>query len=170
MKDFILKALKVRFNGVNEQALSRIAEVLAKIVTKSDDVQATVDAVTFQQIIATALKELHCNDNRLTSLDVSKNTALTSLQCYNNQLISLDVNKNTTLTSLQCFNNQLVSLDISKNSALTSLACSINQLTSLDVIQNIALTSLLPLQNSAMHRKKRLLKNCKTTTMISVSK
>ncbi len=63
----------------------------------------------------TALTELYCFGNQLTSLDVSKNTSLTTLSCYSNQLTSLDVSKNTSLTYLDCDNNQLKSLDISRN-------------------------------------------------------
>ena len=90
----------------------------------------------------TALEELFCDYNQLTSLDVSKNTALTYLSCRNNQLTSLDVSKNTALTQLYCHNNQLTSLDVSKNTALTVLWCDYNQLTSLDVSNNTALTDL----------------------------
>ena len=91
----------------------------------------------------TALTELWCSDNQLTSLDVSKNTALRKLDCGSNQLTSLDVSKNTALTYLQCWYNQLTSLDVSKNTALTDLTCSRNQLTSLDVSKNTALTELV---------------------------
>ena len=90
----------------------------------------------------TALKTLHCFNNQLTSLDVSKNTALTELNCHSNQLTSLDVSKNTALTELHCYNNQLTSLDVSKNTALTTLSCYNNQLTALDVSKNTALTNL----------------------------
>ena len=90
----------------------------------------------------TALTELFCSGNQLTSLDVSKNTALTYLWCFGNQLTSLDVSKNTALESLSCFVNQLISLDVSKNTALESLSCSYNQLTSLDVSKNTALYDL----------------------------
>ena len=90
----------------------------------------------------TALTELICHNNQLTSLDFSKNTALTQLKCDNNQLTSLDVSKNTALTQLECDNNQLTSLDVSKNTALTELDCNNNQLTSLDISKNTALTSL----------------------------
>ena len=90
----------------------------------------------------TALKRLYCDDNQLTSLDVSKNTALTYLDCYDNQLTSLDISKNTALTYLDCYGNQLTSLDVSKNTALTYLDCGRNQLTSLDVSKNTALTYL----------------------------
>ena len=88
------------------------------------------------------ISNLYCEDNRLTSLDVSKNTALISLHCENNQLTSLDVSKNTALTELYCYNNQLTSLDVSKNTALTELSCTENQLISLDVSKNTALESL----------------------------
>ena len=90
----------------------------------------------------TALKDLFCFGNQLTSLDVSKNTALTRLSCGNNRLTSLDVSKNTALTLLDCDNNQLTSFDVSKNTALTELSCDINQLTTLDVSNNTALTEL----------------------------
>ena len=75
----------------------------------------------------TGLKYLNCNDNQLTSLDVSKNTALTYLDCSENQLTNLDVSANTALTKLRCFENQLTSLDVSQNTALIGLDCSGNQ-------------------------------------------
>ena len=90
----------------------------------------------------TALRELDCGKNRLTSLDVSHNTALTSLECYNNQLTSLDVSGATALEELDCYENQLTSLDVSGATALTILYCDYNQLPSLDVSQNTALTKL----------------------------
>ena len=90
----------------------------------------------------TALEDLRCDYNQLTSLDVSKNTALTLLECSGNQLPSLDVSQNTALTYLSCGSNQLTSIDVSKNTALTTLYCSNNQLTSLDVSKNTSLKEL----------------------------
>jgi hypothetical protein len=81
----------------------------------------------------TAVTNLSCGDNQLTSLDVSANTALTNLSCGDNQLTSLDVSNNTALTDLSCGYNLLASLDVSNNTALTNLYCRDNQLTSLDV-------------------------------------
>ena len=91
----------------------------------------------------TALKILNCESNRLTTLDVSKNTALTDLNCSGNQLTTLDVSKNTALTDLYCSGNQLTVLDVSKNTALKTLWCDENQLTVLDVSKNTALKILL---------------------------
>ena len=90
----------------------------------------------------TALTWLDCDNNELTSLDLSKNTALTWLDCGLNELTSLDLSKNTALRQLDCNGNQLTSLDLSKNTALTWLDCSYNELTSLDLSKNTALTWL----------------------------
>ena len=100
----------------------------------------------------TALTSLSCDQNQLTSLDVSGNTALTYLYCRDNALTSLDVSNNTALTTLYCYRNQLTALDVSNNTALTTLYCYgspsnstigvTNQITALDVSNNTALTYL----------------------------
>ncbi len=69
----------------------------------------------------TGLLELYCHNNKITSLDLSKNTVLEVLYCTTNALTSLDLSKNTALRSLKCDNNQLTSLDVSNNTALTDL-------------------------------------------------
>ena len=86
-----------------------------------------------------ALEILWCSLNQLTSLDVSQNTALNSLYCFDNLITSLDLSSNTVLYNLDCRTNQITSLDLSQNTALTYLFCENNQLTSLDVSQNTAL-------------------------------
>lgn len=96
----------------------------------------------------TALRFLNCGSNQLTSLDVSNNTVLTDLHCDKNKLTSLNVGDNTALTTLQCDDNQLISLDLSNNTVLTRLYCGDNQLTSLDLSNNIALTTLSCDRNS----------------------
>ena len=48
----------------------------------------------------TALTDLDCQNNQLTSLDLSNNIALTDLECHGNQLTSLDFSANIYLTSL----------------------------------------------------------------------
>jgi Leucine-rich repeat (LRR) protein len=90
----------------------------------------------------TALTFLWCQNNQLTSLDVSQNTALTYLYCGGNLLDSLDVSQNTALTTLDCQVNQITSLDVSQNTALTYLDCQVNQITSLNVSGATALTYL----------------------------
>lgn len=78
------------------------------------------------------LAKLECNNNNLTTLDLSENTQLTKLQCQKNQLTSLDLSKNTQLQELRCGNNKLESLDVS-GSDLQYFYCSNNKLTSLNL-------------------------------------
>ena len=90
----------------------------------------------------TSLIYLKCNSNQLTSLDMSQNTSLTTLYCQYNSLLILDMSQNTSLITLSCFFNQLTSLDVSQNTSLDYLTCYNNQLTSLDVSQNTFLYNL----------------------------
>ncbi|HEY6142188.1 MAG TPA: hypothetical protein VIV55_01995 [Flavobacterium sp.] len=90
----------------------------------------------------TSLKELDCRDNKLTTLDVSKNKALTDLNCGYNQLTTLDVSNNTKLTLLHCYNNQFTTLDVSKNTNLEDLNCGKNQLITLNFGKNNVLRSI----------------------------
>lgn len=55
----------------------------------------------------TALYYLSCNNNQLTSLDVSKCGVLTILVCWNNQLTSLDVSGCKRLTEIYCYQNKI---------------------------------------------------------------
>jgi hypothetical protein len=90
----------------------------------------------------TALKELNCAGNYLTSINLSQNSALNILSCNGNQLTSLNVAQNTDLVTLSCFQNQLTSLDVSQNVKLNLLNCRNNQIASLDVSHNTSLTAL----------------------------
>ena len=58
------------------------------------------------------LSVLTCNNNNLTSLDLSNNLALTDLIAYANNLTSLDLSNNTALTRLSCASNNLTSLNV----------------------------------------------------------
>lgn len=51
MKELILKALQTKFPGVEAKILERMAEKLAKTTTNEEDVQTTVDGVTFQNVL-----------------------------------------------------------------------------------------------------------------------
>jgi len=88
------------------------------------------------------ITELRCQQNQLTTLNVSSNVNLTILRCYSNQITNLDVSNNTNLTRLYCHDNQLATLDVSAND-LEYLWCYDNQLTSLNVSNNVNLERLL---------------------------
>ena len=81
----------------------------------------------------TALQNLSCFNNVLTSLNVSNNTNLIELYCDSNQLTNLDVSANVNLTTLWCQFNQLADLNVNGTSSLQEIYCLTNQLTNLDV-------------------------------------
>lgn len=117
----------------------------------------------------TALTELQCQRNKLTSLDVTKNTALTSLYTPDNQLTSLNVTGCTALASLTCSGNRLPSLNVAGCTALTTLTCYSNQ------IKGTAMDSLimsLPVVNggkmSVLYNRDEA--NVMTTTQAAAAK
>ena len=132
-----------------------------------EEIAAVTELIVSQKNIAslkgieffTALTDLYCWFNQLTSLDVSKNTALQVLDSSFNQLTSLDVSKNTALKVLDLSSNQLKSLDVSKNTALEEMYCEFNQLASLDVSKNTALTVLSCFNNQIKGDKMQALVN-----------
>ena len=90
----------------------------------------------------TALRQLDCRDNLLTSIDVSKNTALENLECGYNLLTAIDVTHNKQLSGLGCSYNQLTAIDVSNNPELVYLLCNENNLESIDVSNNPKLSEL----------------------------
>lgn len=90
------------------------------------------------------LKELICENNILSHIDVSKNTNLEVLKCNfnNNRLTSLDVSKNTKLRILSCLDSPLTTLDVSNNTELTALSFGNAEFTSLDISKNTKLIDL----------------------------
>ena len=96
----------------------------------------------------TALTNLYCANNEISSLDLSHNTALTELVCGANKLSSLDLSHNTALETLNCSMNHLSSLNLGFNTVLTELICVDNKLTSLDLSHNTALTYLSCVSNN----------------------
>lgn len=71
----------------------------------------------------TKIYVLRCDENQLTSLDLSQNTELVYVSCYHNQLTNLDVTENVNLRWLTCFGNPLAGLDVSCNKLLSNLKC-----------------------------------------------
>ncbi|MDX2443488.1 MAG: hypothetical protein QNK30_06775 [Bacteroidales bacterium] len=63
----------------------------------------------------TSLRELRCDGNQLTSLDLKNNTYLEVLYCMENSITSLDFSNNTSLNFLFCSQNVITSLDFSNN-------------------------------------------------------
>lgn len=86
------------------------------------------------------MKELTANTNKLTSIDLTKNTELEKLYININQLTSIDISKCTKLTTLNIEENLLTAIDITKNQALQTLRISQNKFAGeLDLSTNPAL-------------------------------
>ncbi|ATV28682.1 internalin [Prevotella intermedia] len=72
------------------------------------------------------LRDLSCEGNSLTSLNLSDCRNLVTLVCNNNQLSALDVSGLDKLEILTCFSNDLSSLNLTGCTSLKSLDCSVN--------------------------------------------
>ena len=119
-----------------------ISEAEAKTVTliscSSMDISSLSGIENFTNLI-----RLNCNNNVLTSLDLSDNKKLTEINCYGNKLTSLDVTGCVALGRLICGANDLTSLNVSKNSALTYLDLTNNYITELNVRNNPLLSTII---------------------------
>ena len=82
------------------------------------------------------LEYLNCNNNALTSLELSLAPKLQTLFCNDNSLSELDPSGAPELRILHCHANQLTSLDVSANPALSDLACGDNPIQELDLSTN----------------------------------
>ncbi len=94
------------------------------------------------------LQELNCNNNALTSLDLSQNLTLTKVYCSENQITNLNLGQNIVFNEVICSENELTTLDVSQNTSLKRLFCDKNQISNLDVRQNTQLTHLSVTFNS----------------------
>lgn len=132
--DANFKNALITFNGVDTNGDGEIQESEAAAVT---DIYVIGDSISSLEGIASFvnLQQLTCEQNLLTSLDVSQNTHLEWLNCAHNQLTSLVFP--TSVHGLLCNNNQLAALDLSGR-AFDFLDVSYNQLTELDLSQTDA--------------------------------
>ena len=80
-------------------------EEIAEIKILSANSKNIQDLTGIENFIA--LQYLYCDNNKLTSIDVSNNTALRELDCSYNQISTLDLTNNKELTTLLCYSNQL---------------------------------------------------------------
>lgn len=92
------------------------------------------------------LETLNCNNNNLSSVNLSNNFGLKQLLISNNQLTSLNLGGNPMLEELSCKFNQLTSLDLSHNKRLTTLSCFNNNIWKEEMR---ALINSLPAQTTA---------------------
>lgn len=87
------------------------------------------------------------NNNRLTSIDLSRQTYLYWLEICDNELTSLDVNNCKMLGGLLCSGNQLTELSLAGLSRIWELNCSDNQLTGVLDLAHLSLTRMAAQNN-----------------------
>jgi hypothetical protein len=112
------------------------------------------------------LKELSCNWNELTLIDVSKNDSLEGLFCASNRLTKIDLSKNLLLSTIALDENPLIVVDLTNNEKLNKLTCTKTSLTVLDLTKNLKLIQLnctsnpdlktvfVPVINAAVNNKR----------------
>ena len=130
-RDYIRENLDQDYNDILDET-ERLAVKSLQVGGIFLDPPASLEGIEFFP----NLKELYCDFDYLTSLDLSKNTKLKKLRCDINRLESLDLSKNTKLEWLKCDENRLTNLDLSNNPALTELSCNENKLTDLNLSKN----------------------------------
>lgn len=88
------------------------------------------------------ITELFCENNQMTTLDVSSNTQLTGLYCENNQISTLNLSNNSNLTVLNFRYNSISSINLANNTSLITLNCENNSLNGLNLSAQTSLTWL----------------------------
>ncbi|RGB40086.1 hypothetical protein C1646_664136 [Rhizophagus diaphanus] len=104
----------------------------------------------------TNLNELKMTDENLEGhLDLSDFINLKKLDCSNNKLTSLNISKNEKLTEIDCSQNNLISLDLSNCSNLKSVTANCNRLNELKlpVIENNDKLEYLNLLDNSFSQK-----------------
>lgn len=127
-KAYLVGETLINTNGDTEIQVSEAAAFTGMI--KCDNLFIT-DLTGIEAFVS--LKNLDCQYNNLTHLNVSANTALTYLACGENQLTTLNVSANPNLIQLYCAYNKLTTLDLDSNISLAAINCQDNLLNSLNL-------------------------------------
>ncbi|MBR5422173.1 MAG: hypothetical protein IK115_13600 [Lachnospiraceae bacterium] len=90
----------------------------------------------------TDLQGLWCKDNKIKSLDLSKNRDLRGVWCSGNLFTTLDFSDNPELVWVYCYDCKLRSLNVANNPRMAFIECNTNPLTVLDVSRNPELEHL----------------------------
>ena len=118
----------------------KISEAEAARVTEIDVAYTESDAEERQ--IVTSLKGikmfknlqyLYCDNNLISTLDLSGMEKLEYVDCYYNEMTSLDVSNCPSLKWVYCYSNSLTKLNISGSENIMFLQAYKNKLTSIDV-------------------------------------
>lgn len=140
---------------INGSMLNAQPDTVTALNVNQKNISDLTGIEAFSQLV-----ELRCQDNQLTSLDLSMLPLLELFDCEQNLLATLDVSACAALRELECSHNQLVTLDASSCPDLTFLDCEVNQLTSLD------LTGCTKLEFINCERNQLTALNCSNFTLL----
>ncbi|WP_298903612.1 T9SS type A sorting domain-containing protein [uncultured Psychroserpens sp.] len=135
-KDYLLNYTDIDTNEDNEIQFTEAATVQNLFLSG----RAIADLTGIEAF--TNLEKLFCQDNLLTSMDLSNNSNLEELYVFNNALTALDLGNNSSLTNLDCSFNQIESLDLSGNVALTTIRAMYNHLSDINLTNLTSLTDI----------------------------
>lgn len=137
----------MNFNG---NSLSEVTIVVFTVGVRFVYLDCGGNAI--KSIDTSELKELsnyRCDNNQLSSLDLSANTNLEELRCYYNPfLTSLDLSNNINLLKISSHRCAIVAIDLSNNLLLEELDFSSNNIvTTIDVSLNVVLSRFTAYNN-----------------------
>lgn len=89
-----------------------------------------------------SLEVFTCRENKIESLDLSKNTKIQDVYCTDSGIKSLNLSGCRELTDLVCGYNELTALDLSQNEKLVHATLSSNQIEKIDLSHNVNLKEL----------------------------
>ncbi len=122
-------------NGLNNYVLTSNISELTTLTIKSKEITDLTGIEDF-----TALENLNCYDNSLSTIDLSKNTKLVTLNCSKNSLTALDITNNILLKYLYfSYNYNINTIDFSQNVKLNTVQCHSIGVTSFDITKNVDL-------------------------------
>lgn len=100
------------------------------------------DLTTLDLTATSIISDLIANDNQISSLDLGISTEYLNMELHNNELTEIDLSGQSNLQSLRIYGNLITSLDLSETSALEELFCAGLDLTELQVSHLTNLVSL----------------------------
>ena len=83
-----------------------------------------------------SIQTLYCNDNQLSTINLSNNLQLRDLRLNDNNLLFINLSNLTQLEIFSASNNQLSSINVASNPGLRAIVVSQNNLTTLDTSSN----------------------------------
>ena len=121
------KWVKDNISGGQSTMTQQTADNVVKIDCSSSNIAKLNGIAIFKN-----LQNLCCKDNKITSLDLSKNTKLAELDCTNNKLSKLTLTGCKELVKLNCTGNSIKTLNVTSCKKLKELYVSNNKLTTLN--------------------------------------